>query len=119
MVFQPTGPGPRTARVKIVQNKRGRLPLGVSARRTASSGSASPLTPNGTLCQPMGGTSRSPTKRAECGTLLESWLADNALVLAGFIATGGTAALWRIQALEKRMEKQIVRTPARTGGAST
>ena len=37
--------------------------------------------------------------------MLESWLADNALVLAGFIATGG-AALWRIQALEKRMEKQ-------------
>ena len=23
MVFQPTGPGPRTARVKIVQNKQG------------------------------------------------------------------------------------------------
>ena len=23
MVFQPTGPGPRTARVKIVMNKRG------------------------------------------------------------------------------------------------
>ena len=23
MVFQPTGPGPRTARVKIVRNKRG------------------------------------------------------------------------------------------------
>ena len=32
-------------------------------------------------------------------------LADNALVLAGFIATGGTA-LWRIASLEKRMEKQ-------------
>ena len=53
----------------------------------------------------MGGTLRSPTKRAGCGTLLESWLADNALVLAGFIATGGTA-LWRIASLEKRMEKQ-------------
>ena len=25
MVFQPTGPGPRTARVKIVQNKRGKF----------------------------------------------------------------------------------------------
>ena len=37
--------------------------------------------------------------------MLESWLADNALVLAGFIATGGTA-LWRIASLEKRMEKQ-------------
>lgn len=37
--------------------------------------------------------------------MLESWLADNALLLAGFIATGGTA-LWRIQCLEKRMEKQ-------------
>ena len=37
--------------------------------------------------------------------MLESWLADNALLLAGFIATGGTA-LWRIASLEKRMEKQ-------------
>ena len=37
--------------------------------------------------------------------MFESWLADNALVLAGFIATGGTA-LWRIASLEKRMEKQ-------------
>ena len=37
--------------------------------------------------------------------MLESWLADNALILAGFIATGGTA-LWRISSLEKRMEKQ-------------
>ena len=37
--------------------------------------------------------------------MLESWLAENALVIAGFIGTGG-AALWRIQALEKRMEKQ-------------
>ena len=37
--------------------------------------------------------------------MLESWLADNALILAGFIATGGTA-LWRIASLEKRMEKQ-------------
>ena len=37
--------------------------------------------------------------------MLETWLAENALLLAGFIATGGTA-LWRIQALEKRMEKQ-------------
>ena len=36
--------------------------------------------------------------------MLESWLAENALVIAGFIGTGG-AALWRIQALEKRMEK--------------
>ena len=25
MVFQPTGPGPRTARVQIVQNARGRF----------------------------------------------------------------------------------------------
>ena len=25
MVFQPTGPGPRTARVKIVMNKRGKF----------------------------------------------------------------------------------------------
>ena len=38
--------------------------------------------------------------------MFESWLADNALVLAGFIATGGTA-LWRIASLEKRMEKQV------------
>ena len=37
--------------------------------------------------------------------MLESWLAENALLLAGFIATGGTA-MWRIAALEKRMEKQ-------------
>ena len=37
--------------------------------------------------------------------MLESWLAENALVIAGFIGTGG-AALWRIQALEKRIEKQ-------------
>ena len=50
--------------------------------------------------------------------MLESWLVQNALVIAGFIGTGG-AALWRIQALEKRMEKQSVRMPARTGAAST
>ena len=37
--------------------------------------------------------------------MLESWFAENALLLAGFIATGGTA-LWRISSLEKRMEKQ-------------
>ena len=37
--------------------------------------------------------------------MLESWLADNALVLVGFIATGAVA-LWRITALEKRMERQ-------------
>ena len=37
--------------------------------------------------------------------MLESWFAENALLLAGFIATGGTA-LWRIASLEKRMEKQ-------------
>ena len=37
--------------------------------------------------------------------MLESWLAENALVIAGFVGTGG-AALWRIQALEKRIEKQ-------------
>ena len=41
----------------------------------------------------------------ETSLMLESWLAENALVIAGFIGTGG-AALWRIQALEKRMEKQ-------------
>ena len=52
----------------------------------------------------MGGTSRLPTKRVGCGTLLESWLADNALILAGFVATGGTA-LWRIAVLEKRMDQ--------------
>ena len=37
--------------------------------------------------------------------MLETWLADNALVIVGFVATGATA-LWRITALEKRMEKQ-------------
>ena len=37
--------------------------------------------------------------------MFEAWLADNALVIAGFIGTGG-AALWRIASLEKRMEKQ-------------
>ena len=37
--------------------------------------------------------------------MLESWLAENALVIAGFIGTGATA-LWRIQTLEKRMEQQ-------------
>ena len=37
--------------------------------------------------------------------MLETWLADNVLVIVGFIATGATA-LWRIASLEKRMEKQ-------------
>ena len=37
--------------------------------------------------------------------MLESWLADNALLLIGFVGTGATA-LWRIATLEKRMEKQ-------------
>ena len=37
--------------------------------------------------------------------MLESWLAENALVIAGFIGTCATA-LWRIQTLEKRMEQQ-------------
>ena len=36
MVFQPTGPGPRTARVKIVQNKRGKFRWEFGRRRTAS-----------------------------------------------------------------------------------
>ena len=36
--------------------------------------------------------------------MLESWLAENALLLAGFVATGG-AALWRIAVLEKRMDQ--------------
>ena len=36
---------------------------------------------------------------------MEQWLADNALVIVGFIATGG-AALWRISALEKRADKR-------------
>ena len=70
MVFQPTGPGPRTARVKIVQNARKfrETSVGSLGRRTPSSGSACRLTPNGTLCQPMGETSRSPTKTARLGT---------------------------------------------------
>ena len=40
--------------------------------------------------------------------MLESWLAENALVIVGFVATGATA-LWRITALEKRMETQSER----------
>ena len=38
MVFQPTGPGPRTARVKIVQSKQGRLPLGDAQRGWSTHG---------------------------------------------------------------------------------
>lgn len=36
---------------------------------------------------------------------MEQWLADNALVIVGFVATGG-AALWRIAALEKRADRR-------------
>ena len=73
MVFLPTGPGPRTARVKIIQSKRGRLfRWEFGDHRTASSGLASPLTPNGMPWQPMGGTSRSRTKRATRGTSLNA-----------------------------------------------
>ena len=36
----------------------------------------------------------------------ESWLTDNALVIAGFIGTG-VSALWRINVLEKRMDKNV------------
>ena len=36
----------------------------------------------------------------------ESWLTDNALMIAGFIGTG-VSALWRINVLEKRMDKNV------------
>ena len=37
--------------------------------------------------------------------MIEQWLTDNIVVVAGFVATGGVA-LWRISALEKAMKSQ-------------
>ena len=37
--------------------------------------------------------------------MIEGWLSENLIFIIGFIGAAATA-LWRIQALEKRMEKQ-------------